>query len=168
MKVDKRKSEVFLSLGSNLGDKMLHLKNARNSIRIKAGEIIRSSSIYETEAWGNEELNSFYNQVICIKTALSAEELLLVLKQIEREAGRQDSISGNYENRVIDIDILFYEDKIIYSENLKVPHIHLHKRNFVLVGANEIVPEKIHPELNKSVKQLYIESADRTKCIKIS
>ena len=133
---------VFFSLGSNLGNRDQHLCDARKAIQIEVGEIIIASSIYENEAVGFDG-NPFLNQVIKVKTALSPESLLQKIQEIEKRMGRlQKTIIQNgmpiYSNRIIDIDILLYDDLKIDTETLTIPHARMQEREFVMKLLKEI------------------------------
>lgn len=149
---------IFLSLGSNIGDRKKFLLNAINSMKTKV-DITAVSSFYLTEPWGNENQNSFIN--ICVKgdTQLPAEELLRFIKSIESTLGR--TAGEKWGPREIDIDILFYGRETISSGGLEVPHPHLAERAFVLVPLSEIAPDFVHPSLKKSVGEL-VELIDKT------
>jgi 2-amino-4-hydroxy-6-hydroxymethyldihydropteridine diphosphokinase len=150
---------VFLLLGSNLLDRLLMLTKAQEHIRILIGEISSTSKIYESAPWGFESKKSFLNQVLIIETALGPIEVLEQIKIIEKEMGRVKT-SINYESRTIDIDILFYNNKIIALPELIIPHPQLHKRRFTLVPLAEIAPEFIHPVFKKPIKDLLINCND--------
>lgn len=160
-------SFVYLSLGSNLGNRKEKLDKARDMIESRAGEIMLVSSVYETEAWGfTEKTNDFYNQVIKISTSLSPDELLDELLTIENELGRERNKQG-YESRFIDIDILFYDNQIIDIEGLIIPHQRMHLRRFALEIFSEIDPEFVHPLLRKDIKTLIDECKDDKKVVKL-
>ncbi len=152
-------SEAFLSLGGNLGDRWTVLDDARQVINSQAGEIIKASSVYETEAWGSSSKKKYLNQVLKIKTRHSAEQLLKLLQGIENKAGRQRQYDRNAD-RVLDIDLLFFNDSIINRKSLQVPHPRLHQRNFVLTPLNEIESGLVHPVLKKNVAALLKQSPD--------
>ena len=135
---------VFISLGTNLGNKPQHLINARNAIHQNIGKIISESSIYENEAVGFEG-NAFLNQVIKVETALLPESLLQKTQEIEKNLGRTEkTVIENgapvYENRIIDIDILLYDDLQINTETLTIPHPRMLEREFVMKPLREILP----------------------------
>ncbi len=143
---------VFLSIGSNLGEKE---KNCLQAIEMleKAGLIIdKKSSIYITKPWGFKNQPDFANMAVEAFTELKPLELLKLIKKIERKMGRKPSIK--YGPRIIDIDIIFYDDLILKSEKLIIPHPFMHERYFVLKPLSEIAPYFIHPELKLSVKKL--------------
>ena len=119
--------------------------------------IVRSSALYETEPWGNKDLDWFVNAVIEVKTKLSPRELLDLCKNTEIQMGRKIVESDKYEARIIDIDILFYGDFIVDEPDLKIPHEHLHERAFALVPLLELIPDYEHPKYKKSLLQLHEE-----------
>ena len=153
-------AQVFLLLGSNLGDRYKILSNAKNSISARIGIIKVESSIYESDPWGFEHENAFLNQVIIVKTELSPELVLKLSLGIESELGRVRCNDDEYRGRLIDIDILFYDDRIVYDEHLKIPHPLLHERRFTLQPLVEIAPDVIHPVLQKTMKQLLDDCPD--------
>ena len=144
---------VFIGIGSNLGDRRLNLEQSVGSIALKAGSVIMQSGIYETEPWGFSSDSSFLNMVIKVETGLEPEELLFQLLDIEKEMGRVRTGKG-YRSRVIDLDILLYDDLVINSGELVIPHPLLHKRMFVLEPLCEIAPDFVHPVLNKTIAEL--------------
>ena len=152
--------EAVISLGSNLGDRVFYLNKAINKIDHKLGEIIIKSSIYESEAWGFITENSFLNQIIIIKTNEEPDELLIQLLKIENDLGRVRK-TNKYESRPIDLDILFYDDLILSDDHLQLPHPRVQERRFVLEPLQQIIPDFIHPILQKSIKQLYKECTDK-------
>ncbi len=146
---------VFLSLGSNLGDKSNHLRTAIEHIEKQIGSVMSRSAFYITEPWGFESDNAFMNAVIEVETDLSPIELLYTTQAIEKTMGRTfKSVRGKYADRIIDIDILLYGDRIINTRDLALPHPHLHERLFVLEPLAEIAPETLHPVLHKTFSQL--------------
>ncbi|MCX6261559.1 MAG: 2-amino-4-hydroxy-6-hydroxymethyldihydropteridine diphosphokinase [Bacteroidia bacterium] len=158
---------AFLGLGTNLGDKEENLKKAIENISAFAGEVISFSQIYETEPWGFRSEDHFFNMVIQIKTNLKPVDLLKQLLKIEIQMGRVWG-SEKYSSRIIDIDILLYENEIINKPYLKVPHPMIQERKFVLVPLCDIAPEMIHPVLNKTFKILLEECDDESIVKKIN
>ncbi|GAA4136129.1 2-amino-4-hydroxy-6-hydroxymethyldihydropteridine diphosphokinase [Sphingobacterium kyonggiense] len=152
-------NQVYVLLGANIGDPLNQLAQAREQISRKLGHIEQASSIYESEAWGEEDQPIFLNQVLLVESELSAEEFLQIALSIENDLGRIRF--KKWGSRVIDIDMLYYNEEIIDSENLKIPHPFLHQRNFTLVPLVEISPQYIHPVLKKSNKDLLLGSKDQ-------
>lgn len=154
---------VYLGLGTNLGSKRENLKQATQFIKRKIGKIISQSSLYETIPWGYQSDNLFINMVIKIETEKSPFEILSLTKEIEQCMGRiHKTVNAVYQDRVIDIDILFYDDNIIDSNSLKIPHPLIADRLFVLEPLNEIAADFIHPILHLSINQL----KQNIQCIK--
>lgn len=154
-------------LGSNLGDRMAYLKNAREMIREGVGEITDSSSIYETEPWGFRHEIDFLNQCIVVETPLSGKEVLEKIQAIEKALGRKD-VALHYAARVIDVDILFFNDEVIDEDGLTVPHRSLHLRRFVLVPLDEIAPGHIHPVLRQTASAMLYHCEDHSSVRKFS
>jgi len=132
---------IFLSIGTNLGNKQENLQTAIQHIAKKVGKVVAQSSIIETEAWGVSSENSFLNVVIKVETALSPFEALKKTQEIERLMGRIQKTHQSYQDRIIDIDLIFCDDVIIDTPELKLPHPLYHKRDFVLKPLSEIAPE---------------------------
>ena len=143
---------IYLLTGSNIGDSEANLLSASKSIHQQIGRTIAVSHVYQTEPWGNKDQQVFLNQVLKIETQLDPKQLLKTILEIENQMGRNRKIK--WEPRIIDIDILFYDDQIINEEDLQVPHPLLHERRFTLIPLNEIASDFIHPKLHKSIKQL--------------
>ena len=130
---------IYLSLGSNLGNRRQLLLDAIEKINKKVGNVVRQSSFYETEPWGFESKNLFLNAVVKVTTELSPTDLLKVTQQIEREMGRTEKTGTHYHDRPIDIDILLYDDLRVDLPELKIPHPLMQERDFVLVPLREII-----------------------------
>jgi len=146
---------VYLSLGSNSGDRIGYVQQAASLIGTTDGvSIVRTSSFYETEPWGMNSDTWFVNAVVEIKTSLSPQDLLEVCHRIEAQLGRKRT-AGMYTDRTIDIDILFYNKDIINEDNLIIPHRYLHLRAFTLVPLLELIPNFVHPVLHKTISQLH-------------
>ena len=132
--------KVYLSLGSNLGDRHTTMRRAIALLGERVGTVDRQSSFIETEPWGFQSVNRFLNMCVRVLTNLSPEQMLAVTKQIERELGRtQKSVDGQYHDRPIDIDILMYDDQNIDLPDLKLPHPHMKERDFVMIPLREIL-----------------------------
>ena len=159
-------SLVFLGLGSNLGRRMEHLYDASVYIRRQIGDIVLASHVYESDPWGFESKNNFLNQVLKLESDLTPELLMEQIKTIEMKMGREQSVEA-YSDRVIDIDLLFYEDWIIATENLQVPHPHLHLRKFVLLPLSEIAGDLVHPLYQKTISIMLSECVDQGKIRRI-
>ena len=151
---------TFLSIGSNIGDRLLYLNTAMQNIREKLGTIMSQSNIYETESWGYEGDN-FLNMAIKIETRLKPADILIAIREIETELKRERQ-AGRYTNRTVDIDILFYNQEIVDTEELKIPHPHISERNFVLEPLMDIAPDLVHPQLNKTIKELAQACTDKS------
>ncbi len=150
--------QVYLLLGANLGERFEQMQSAFDEIDKQVGRVIQYSSIYETAAWGEEDGPDYLNQVLLIETHLKPLEVLEKINLIEEQLGRTRKLK--WESRLIDIDILFYEDLIIDSYNLIVPHPYIHHRKFTMVPLVEIAPDFIHPLLQKSNKELLKDLRD--------
>jgi 2-amino-4-hydroxy-6-hydroxymethyldihydropteridine diphosphokinase len=143
---------VFLQLGSNLGDRELLLKNSIIAIENRVGKVVEFSKVYESAPWRVEGQENYLNQILKVKTTLLADEVLSVVLDIENQLGRMRF--EKWGERLIDIDIIFYNDSIIETPDLCVPHKHLHELMFVLTPLHNIAPEMIHPKYNKTVEEL--------------
>lgn len=134
---------VYLGLGTNLGDKEHNLRIAIDRIGEKVGAVVRRSSFLVTEPWGFCSDNTFVNAVIMAETQLSPIRILHATQQIERDMGRtMKSVGGEYHDRVIDIDILLYDDITLETEDLTIPHPLMHERDFVMTPLREIMAKK--------------------------
>jgi 2-amino-4-hydroxy-6-hydroxymethyldihydropteridine diphosphokinase len=151
-------NKVYFLLGSNIGNSEEQLRLAATNIKKHVGDIVASSSIYQTAAWGRTDQPDFLNQVIIVETALWAEESLSSILTIEEKMGRVRTEKN--APRIIDIDILFFNDAIIQEKELIVPHPEIQNRLFVLVPLNELSPNYIHPFLHKSIHKLLTECKD--------
>lgn len=148
---------VYLSLGSNKGDRIGYIQQATSLLgAVDSVSIIRTSAFYETEPWNMHSDVWFVNAVVEAKTTLPPQKLLEECQRIEEQLGRKRNSSNNsYEDRTIDIDILFYGKEIINEENLTIPHKYLHLRAFTLVPLLELIPDFEHPVLHKSIIELH-------------
>ena len=158
-------SKVYLSIGSNKGNRSVLINKAIDEIDKKIGKIISRTSIYQSKSWGFDS-NDFYNLSLLIDTDIEPKSLLINLKKIEKSMGRED-IDGSYSDRFIDVDILFYDNIIIDSEDLKIPHPKIEIRKFVLIPMLEIADDYVHPILNKTIRQLDDECDDQGIPLKI-
>ena len=155
-------NKVYILLGGNKGERLLNIEKAGELIQKFAGPISNKSKIYVTAAWGNENQPDFFNQVVCISTKLSAIELLNCLLSIENQLGRIRGIE-KWQERTIDIDILFFNNEIINLPNLTIPHPFLQERKFTLIPFSEIAPDFIHPIFQKTISTLNIDCKDQLK-----
>lgn len=150
---------VYLALGSNMGNRLANLKAAISNLTPQM-TVKKKSSVYETPPWGFTDQGAFLNQVVVAETYLGPEALLAHLKRLETALGR----IPNFENgpRVIDIDILFFDNLIVDTASIAIPHPRLHKRAFVLVPLAELAPKLVHPVLRKSVSEL-LDGVERSE-----
>lgn len=137
--------QVYLGLGSNLGDREENIRKAISLIDERVGKVLRQSSLIETDPWGFESSNRFLNAVILCETTLTPRQVLKATQKIERELGRKKKLiangqqpRANYKDRPIDIDILLYDDLTVDEPDLKIPHPLMHERDFVMIPLNEI------------------------------
>lgn len=149
---------VYLGLGTNLGNKEANLRTAIYKLQERIGKQVSLSSFYETAPWGFESDHSFLNAVIGLKTNLSPIEVLHITQEIEKELGRKKkSVNGSYSDRLIDIDILLYDNLVLQTPELTVPHPLMTERDFVMKPLIEIAGNAIHPTLQKTLSELYQE-----------
>ncbi|MFV0522472.1 MAG: 2-amino-4-hydroxy-6-hydroxymethyldihydropteridine diphosphokinase [Mangrovibacterium sp.] len=150
---------LYLLLGGNLGDKQAIFEQATSRLTEELGSLVNASSIFETEPWGFEADDLFWNQVLVIQTTKTPQDVLKATKSIEIELGR---VRGDerYASRTIDIDLLFYDDAVIDEENLQLPHPRMINRKFVLEPLHQIAADFLHPVFKKTVSQLLKECED--------
>jgi len=157
---------VYFSIGSNKGNRSGLINEAIDNIDLIIGKVILKSSIYETKSWGFNS-NNFYNICLLVESKLSPELILNKTLTIEKEMGRLKK-TDQYSDRFIDIDILFFDNMIVNSKTLDIPHPRIQLRKFVLTPMLELTPDLIHPILNKSIRQLEIECVDKDQPKKVS
>lgn len=145
-------SVSYIGIGSNLGNRHKNCLHAIELLEIRGIKVKKKSSMYETGPWGVKDQPRFINMVIQIETSLMPHELLGVLKDIEKEIGRKDSF--HWGPRIIDLDILLFNEIVMNDKKLQIPHPYLHEREFVLRPLDEIAPDVIHPVLNMSINKL--------------
>lgn len=157
-------ARVCLSLGSNLGPRETYLRKALQALDKELGSLVKCSSFYETLPWGFSSDSLFLNAAACFDTLLSPEEVLAVTQQIEKSLGRKEkSRQGRYADRCIDIDILLYDDRVMQTPDMILPHPHMAERMFVLEPLAEIMPHMLHPLLKKTILQLKEELTERSE-----
>lgn len=154
---------VFLLLGTNLGAKLNNLHRAEDLINSNIGDLTNKSAVYQSPPWGFEHEEDFLNRAVQISTKFSADRLLDTIIDIEVFLGRKRAEKENgYLPRIIDIDILLYEDKIVSSDRLTIPHPRMHLRKFALVALNEIAEDKVHPVFGKTIGELLLLCDDNS------
>lgn len=167
VKIHRGWKKACLSCGSNIGNKMQYLQNAITALEEDSMcHVLAVSDFMKTTPYGGVAQDDFLNGAIVIETLYDPEELLLKLHQIEQENGRERLI--HWGPRTLDLDILLYEDCIINTENLTIPHIDMHNRDFVLAPLKQIAPYALHPVLHKTIGQLYDEVIGKGKNLTIS
>lgn len=158
-------NQAVLLLGGNLGNRKMLLIQAIKEIEKSCGKIIKKSKIYESESWGFDSKDNFLNQALKIETSIDAVKLLGKLQIIENKLGRTTKTPTNqaYSSRLIDIDILFFNNDIIENDILTIPHPRLHLRKFTLDCILDISPEYVHPVFNTTIEKLSHQCCDKTK-----
>jgi len=151
-------NDVYLLLGSNLGDRQLFLQKAIQYIENEIAPVVKKSSVYETQSWGRADAPDYLNQVIFVQTNMPAQTILKKILDIELILGRKRE--EKWGSRTIDIDILFYGDAVINEAGLQIPHPELHKRRFTLEPLSEIAPHFVHTNYKKPVLALKNELSD--------
>jgi 2-amino-4-hydroxy-6-hydroxymethyldihydropteridine diphosphokinase len=150
--------DIYLLLGSNMGDREAYLSAARRLIERKIGGIENMSSLYKTASWGKTDQPEYINQVIHLKSLLKPQKILKEINSIEKVLGRKRN--EKWDSRTIDIDILFYGNQVFNEKGLIIPHSQLHLRRFTLAPLNELAPDLNHPVLNKSINDLFCSLND--------
>jgi 2-amino-4-hydroxy-6-hydroxymethyldihydropteridine diphosphokinase len=157
---------VYLLLGSNLGDREKFLQKAIHELTARVGEVSRTSSVYETQSWGKTDAPHYLNQVVLVQTALSPHEVLNTIQSIEQAAGRERL--EQWGSRTLDIDILYYDELIIQEPPyLVIPHPRLHERLFTLIPLVEIAPDYQHPVLAQTNLELKTQVTDELQVKKM-
>ena len=151
-------NKAYLLLGGNIGNRPANLKKAKHLLENQVGKIVKCSGIYETASWGNTDQPDFLNRVLLIETKLAPEKIMEQILLIEKTMGRVRSEKN--ASRVIDIDILFFNDEVIETKNIIIPHPEIQNRNFVLYPLNELFPQLNHPVLKKTVHELLLQCSD--------
>ena len=145
---------AYLALGTNIGNKRRNMITAAALLAERVGDVLALSGFYETDPWGFQSENTFLNAALQLDTSLSPLELLKATQEIEIEMGRTQKSNGAYHDRIIDIDILLYEDLVLQTPELTLPHPLMHERLFVMEPLAEIAPNVIHPVFKKPVISL--------------
>ena len=163
----KLQNEVILSIGSNQGDRLENIIQCINLIHQEIGDVTKVSRLYETPSWGFES-DAFYNAAVAIRTNKSPDEVLVGILAIEKKLGRIRNIPIGYQARTIDIDIIFFNDQIIETEDLQVPHPQMQHRLFVLLPIKDLQMDLVHPILVKTISDLIEECEDKSECTIVS
>lgn len=163
----KVQNQAILSIGSNQGNRLENIQKCIQLIQLEVGTVFSVSKLYETPSWGFES-DTFYNCAIAIHTHKSALKLLSSILKIEKKIGRIRNLQEGYQPRIIDIDIISFENESINSANLVVPHLQMQDRLFVLLPMKDLQLEFIHPVMNKSIQDLIDECKDKSSCKVIS
>lgn len=146
---------VYFSLGTNLGEKEQNLRLAVRKIEERIGKVISLSAFYATAPWGFSSENMFLNAAVCVETELPPLSVLHLTQEMECEIGRaHKSVNGIYSDRLIDIDLLLYDNLVLDTPELKLPHPLMHERRFVMEPLVEIAPDLLHPILKKTMREL--------------
>ena len=157
---------IYLLLGSNLADKRVNIKRAIDLIELMIGNITLKSSLYETEPWGIKDQDTYLNQVVKVESQCSPKSLLGKCNEIENTLGRRRAVK--WGERIIDVDILYYDDLVIMDKELIIPHPEIQNRRFTLELLVELAPDLIHPILQKDQKQLLLNCKDPSWVKKIT
>ena len=160
-------SKIFLLFGGNLENPINTIQLATFSLEKAIGSIIKKSSFYESEPWGFEHKNNFINQITIFETKLKPEKILDIILKTEEKFGRKRDYNG-YAARTIDIDILFYDDLIVETKKLQIPHPRINERKFVLEPLFEIEPDLLHPKEQKTIRELFEKCEDSSMLKKMS
>ncbi len=154
---------VYLSAGGNIGNTAVVFRKALLRLNQTAGRVLRVSGMYRTEPWGDTPGGPFLNLVLELETTLSPVHLLQALHQAEREAGRKRISGAGYQPRVLDLDILLYDDLVLHTPELTLPHPLMEQRRFVLQPLNELIPDYVHPVAGMTIRELLSKCSDPCK-----
>ena len=159
--------QVILSLGSNQGNRLENIERCIDLLHQEVGTVVKVSSLFESDSWGFSS-DSFYNCAVLIHTHKNPQKLLKNILKVEKKLGRIRTESSDYQPRVIDVDMISFDDEIIESESLQIPHKHLQDRLFVLLPMMEVVSDWTHPISQKSISDILKDCKDEGNCVKIS
>lgn len=159
----KKQHQIIVSIGSNQGNRLEHLSTAISLLHKEVATVVRVSKVYETPSWGFES-DAFYNAALVLHSNKPAQKILSLLLKIEKKMGRVRTKESGYEARIIDLDIISFNEEVIETENLQVPHKQMQNRKFVLLPMQDLKLDWIHPILKKSVPELLSESIDDSDC----
>ncbi|GAA4065789.1 2-amino-4-hydroxy-6-hydroxymethyldihydropteridine diphosphokinase [Flavobacterium cheonanense] len=159
--------QVILSLGSNQGNRLENIEHCIDLLHHEVGTVVKVSSLFESDSWGFSS-DSFYNCAVLIHTHKNPQKLLKNILKVEKKLGRVRTESSDYQPRVIDVDMISFDDEIIESESLQIPHKHLQDRLFVLLPMMELVSDWTHPISQKSISDILKDCKDKGNCVKIS
>lgn len=162
----KKQHQIVVSIGSNVGNRLDNLTQAIHAIHEQVASVVKVSPLYETPAWGFES-DAFYNGVVVLHSYKSAQKILAQLLKIEKQMGRVRTQDQGYQARIIDLDIIGYDEEQIATDTLQIPHPQLQHRNFVLLPLKDVVPNWVHPVLKKSVAELLATTSDASVCTKV-
>ncbi len=154
--------KIIIGLGSNMGDRFASLSRALTLLKEEAGDIIAVSSVWETEPWGFEADEQFLNMVAVLQTDNSPRQLMQLFRSLEGRMGRKRNKGGRYESRIIDLDILLWENRVISMPGLEVPHPKLADRRFVLEPLSEVAPDAVHPVTGLTVREMLALCDDKS------
>lgn len=162
----KSQNQVVLSIGSNVGNRLEAIQSSINVIHNEIATVVKVSKLYETPAWGFESA-PFYNVAVLIHTTKSAQKVLTQIHKIEKQHGRIRSNEKGYKARTIDIDIVSFNEEIISTENLQIPHLEMQNRKFVLLPMHDLNLNWMHPNFKKSITELLLNCEDESECVVI-
>ena len=162
----KKQHQILVSIGSNVGNRLENLTQAIHLVHEQVASVVKVSPLYETPAWGFESA-AFYNGVVVLHSYKSPQKILAQLLKIEKQMGRVRTQDQGYQARIIDLDIISYDEEQLTTETLQIPHPQLQHRNFVLLPLKDVVPNWVHPVLKKSVTELLTTTSDASVCTKV-
>lgn len=156
---------IWIGVGSNMGDRLAHISDAMELLGTKGVKVLRTSSIYETAPLGFKADTQFLNAVFECEATFTAAEVLEIIAGIEGKLGRTRSSDERYLSRTIDLDILLFGNHVITTEKLTVPHPRIAERRFVLEPLNELIPNALHPVINRTIDRIYSDCTDQNRAV---